>query len=114
MRTLLLILLLTFCLTEKMKLLPAPNTTADSDLRIRRVAPKPPAKPQPVECVASGCSGEMCVAKGTVMTMMCIRFDEKLHYCHSLAKCEAQQGGKTCGWTQTKDSLACLRKPEHA
>jgi hypothetical protein len=56
-------------------------------------------------CVASGCSGILCVAAGKEVMSTC-EYQPK-YACYKNARCEPQPGG-ACGWTKTAELDACL------
>jgi len=56
-------------------------------------------------CVTGGCSGELCVEKGSDAVSSCIW--EDTYACFKAAKCEVQSNGN-CGWTQTNELEQCL------
>jgi hypothetical protein len=70
----------------------------------------PVATPGPVStapCYIGGCSAELCSdTPGGVSS--CIYRSE--YACYKTATCERQSSGK-CGWTQSKELLACLQTP---
>lgn len=58
------------------------------------------------ECVASGCSGEVCADEARMSP--CIFRPE--FACYKKTKCERQADGQ-CGWTMTPAVQACLANP---
>ena len=58
-----------------------------------------------IQCVQGGCSGQLCVEKGTDAVTTCEWMDE--YQCFNDALCEVQEDGK-CGWTLTAEYEACM------
>ena len=59
------------------------------------------------ECVASGCSGQVCAAEGNDIITTCEIQD--WFSCLSLTKCERQVSGQ-CDWTENPIYLNCLKE----
>lgn len=63
----------------------------------------------PGACIASGCSGELCVdaamESSADVVSNCIY--KSAYACYKTAKCERQKTGE-CGWTKTPTLTACL------
>src|SRR5688500_9677639 len=56
-------------------------------------------------CVASGCSGTVCVEQGSEVVTTC---EHKPEYdCYKSAACERQSDG-SCGWTQSDGLKTCI------
>jgi eight-cysteine-cluster-containing protein len=56
-------------------------------------------------CLKTGCSGQVCSDKEVVTTC-----EYRTEYeCYKKAACERQANGD-CGWTQTPELLACLKR----
>ena len=61
-----------------------------------------------IQCVASGCNGEICQNKDSEsMASICL-WKEKF-VCYKTAKCEVQKDG-TCGWTMDQSLTNCLSR----
>ncbi|MFA6095951.1 MAG: Gmad2 immunoglobulin-like domain-containing protein, partial [Candidatus Paceibacterota bacterium] len=58
-----------------------------------------------VDCVVSGCSGEICA--DTEMMSACMYKPE--YACYAKASC-GRRGDGTCGWTKTAEYNACLKQ----
>ncbi|MEZ5691886.1 MAG: hypothetical protein R3D71_09525 [Rickettsiales bacterium] len=60
------------------------------------------------ECVAGGCSGQLCLeASGEMLVGTCEWKEE--YTCYNTAACEKQSDGK-CGWTKTDELAKCLKE----
>lgn len=59
----------------------------------------------PVECIISGCSGEICFEES--MVSPCIYKPE--YDCYKDAVCKKQEDNK-CGWTQTEELSKCFEE----
>ena len=59
------------------------------------------------ECVASGCSGQVCVVAGKEVITTCEY--QKWFACLSLTKCERQKDGQ-CDWTENEAYANCLKE----
>lgn len=62
-------------------------------------------EPTTLECVVSGCAGELCRAKNESRATVCT--DAPYMRCHALAICEPQLDN-SCGWTSTPEFQSCL------
>ncbi|QQR90166.1 MAG: hypothetical protein IPJ88_18840 [Myxococcales bacterium] len=56
-------------------------------------------------CVAGGCSGQLCIEKGSDRVSTCEWREE--YACYRSAICERTNSGQ-CAWRQTKDLKDCL------
>jgi eight-cysteine-cluster-containing protein len=73
--------------------------------------PRVPIGNEELECITTGCSGEVCAEES--IDTVCEWLPE--YDCLSLSTCEAQDspdGGRECGWTQTPEYLQCLEDLE--
>lgn len=65
---------------------------------------QPPSSPD-TRCKVTGCSGQLCSEEDLITTC-----EYRAEYtCYKDAECERQADGK-CGWKQTDQLLACLKK----
>lgn len=65
---------------------------------------KPPSSSD-IRCKVTGCSGQICSEENLITTC-----EYRAEYaCYKDAKCDRQADGK-CGWKQSSDLLACLKK----
>lgn len=63
----------------------------------------PTPTPEPVQCVVTGCSGQICASEPMSSTCewTCV------YGCYQYADCEAQASGE-CGWTTNDKFDACV------
>jgi eight-cysteine-cluster-containing protein len=65
--------------------------------------------PTPNKCVATGCSGELCLSEKDAEIKgfsSCVWQEE--FACYKLSSCEVQQNGQ-CGWTANEEFSQCLQ-----
>ena len=58
----------------------------------------------PLDCMITGCSGELCANERTITTC---RFKPEFTCYKRGADCELQESGR-CGWTMTDELTKCL------
>ncbi len=65
--------------------------------------PTPTPTPVPLECIVTGCSGQVCAPEPVMTTC-----EWTCEYgCYQYAICEVQPTG-TCGWTRTDPFEECI------
>ena len=64
---------------------------------------EPTPTPEPVECIVTGCSGQICASEqvATTCEWTCT------YGCYQYATCEVQPDG-VCGWTPTEAYDTCV------
>ena len=58
------------------------------------------------ECIVAGCSGQLCVNKGSQTEVSSCEWSETFS-CYKLTKCELQENGK-CGFTPKAEFDQCI------
>ena len=66
------------------------------------------APTEPADCIATGCSGEICASEP--MESTCLVEPDRACY-REFGTCERQEDG-ACGWGETADLAACLDRTE--
>lgn len=89
----------------------APPVTATSSTPVSPATSTVPTKPMPAAgCMVGGCSGQLC-GESSEMEGLVSTCEFRAEYaCYKQSRCERQTSGK-CGWTQTKELMACLANP---
>lgn len=85
---------------------PSPRASAAPPTATPSRSPGATARPASPACVRAGCSGELCVERGTGVMTACLY--EKKFACYATARCERGRDGQ-CGWVETPELNRCLK-----
>lgn len=76
----------------------------------RASSPPAPTSTKTNDCVAAGCSGQLCVSESEAADVVTTCEFRAEYACYKQATCERQTDGK-CDWTQTPELQSCLANP---
>ncbi len=95
---------------ESVAIKPVPDTVTSTTPEVPKdpsPAPEPPTKDA---CMVGGCSGQLCGEISEMEGLVSTCEFRAEYACYKQSRCERQTTGK-CGWSQTKELMACLANP---